>query len=79
MKDLKVFGNKMTKEQIFTEILNKGEFQVSDHERELQLENLRKEVGNLIVNMSVNTNDLTPWPISQIMKAMQECKVKLNI
>lgn len=70
MKDLKVFGNKMTKDLIFTEILNKGEYQVSDHERELQLENLRKEVGKIIVFMTVNSNDLTPWPITLIMKAM---------
>ena len=52
---------------------------MSDHERELQLENLRKEVADIIVNMSINTNDLTVWPISQIMKAMLECKVKLNV
>tara|TARA_B110000285_G_C14980479_1_gene541107 strand:+ start:164 stop:358 length:195 start_codon:yes stop_codon:yes gene_type:complete len=64
MKDLKAFGNKMTKDLIFTEILNKGEYQVSDHERELQLENLRKEIGNIIVGMSVNSTDLSPWPVS---------------
>ena len=33
-KDLKVFGNKMTEKEIFMEILNKGEFQVSDLERD---------------------------------------------
>ena len=48
MKDLKAFGNKMTKDLIFTEILNKGEYQVSDHERELQLENLNK---NSLINI----------------------------
>ena len=47
-------------------------------ERELVLENLRKEVANIIVQMSVNTTDLTPWPVSQIMKAMLQCNVKLN-
>ena len=51
---------------------------MSDHERELVLENLRKEVAHIIVNMSVNANDLTPFPLSQILKAMSECKVKLN-
>ena len=34
-KDLKVFGNKMTRDEIFMEILNKGEYQVSDGERDL--------------------------------------------
>jgi ribosome maturation protein SDO1 len=33
-KDLKVFGDKMTEKEIFMEILNKGEFQVGDLERE---------------------------------------------
>lgn len=30
----KAFGNKMTQDEIFMEILNKGEYQVSDLERE---------------------------------------------
>ena len=28
--------------------------------------------------MTVNSESLTPWPITQIMKAMSECKIKLN-
>jgi len=60
------------------EILNKGEFQVSDLEREGQLENLRKEVAHIIVAMCVNSKDLTSYPLSIILKAMSEKKVKLN-
>jgi ribosome maturation protein Sdo1 len=53
-KDLAVFGNKMTESEIFMEILNKGEYQVSDLEREALLENMKKEVAHLIVGMSVD-------------------------
>ena len=47
----------MSEEQIIMEILNKGEFQVSDKEREGQLENLRLDIANIIVKMVINTND----------------------
>jgi len=33
-KEMKVFGPKMTEKDVMMEILNKGEFQVSDLERE---------------------------------------------
>jgi ribosome maturation protein Sdo1 len=60
------------------EILNKGEYQVSDLERDAVLENLRKEIAHLIVSMCVNSKDLSCFPLSIILKAMSECKVKLN-
>ena len=68
----------MTRDEIFMEILNKGEYQVSDGERDLQLENLKKEVAHIIVDMTVNKETLGSWPISIILKAMGECNVKLN-
>ena len=52
------------------EILNKGDYQVSDLERESQLENLRKEVAHLITNMCVNKNNLGSIPLSLVIKAM---------
>ena len=60
------------------EILNKGDFQVSDLEREGQLDNLRKEVAHIIVDMCVNSKNLRPFPINQILQAMSQCKVKIN-
>lgn len=39
------------------EILNKGEFQISDKERDDQLENLKLDIANIISKMSVNTTD----------------------
>lgn len=47
--DLKVFGEDLTEEDIIHEILNKGNMQVSDLEREDQLDNLKKDIANIIV------------------------------
>ena len=68
----------MTQQEIFMEILNKGEFQVSDLEREAGLENVRKEVAHIIVGMCVSSKDGGNFPLSIILKAMSECKVKLS-
>ena len=42
------------------------------------MENLKKEIAHIIVDMTVNSTDMSSWPLSQIMKAMGECNVKLN-
>jgi ribosome maturation protein Sdo1 len=47
----------MSEEEIIVEILNKGEFQLSDKERDTQLENLRLDIANIIVKMAINAND----------------------
>ena len=73
-----MFGNKLTVDEIFMEILNKGEYQISDLEREQLIDNMKKEVAHLIVEMSVNSNDLRPFPLNAILKAMTECKIKVS-
>lgn len=76
--DLKVFGEDLTEEDIIHEILNKGNMQVSDLEREDQLDNLKKDIANIIVQKCVNTKDGKQFPVSIIMKAMQEVNCKIN-
>ena len=68
----------MTEDQIIMEILNKGEFQVSDKERESQLDNLKLDIANLIVKMSINETDGNKFPVSIILKAMTEANCKVN-
>ena len=46
-KDLQKFGKK-SRDEIITEILNKGEYQMSELEREDKLEKLRLEIANWI-------------------------------
>ncbi len=76
--DLRVFGEELTEEEIIQEILNKGEMQVSDLEREDQLDNLKKDIANIIVSKCVNTKDQKQFPVSIIVKAMNEVNVKIN-
>ena len=70
-KDLNAFG-KLSEEEIVIEILNKGELQVSDLEREEQLDSLKKDIANIIVQKCVNTVDNKQFPVSIILKAMEE-------
>jgi ribosome maturation protein SDO1 len=58
--------------------LNKGELQVSDLEREDQLENLRKDIANIIMSKCVNNKDGKQFPVSIILKAMSEVNCKIN-
>ena len=60
------------------EILNKGDMQVSELERDEHLDNLKKEIANIIAQKCVNTTDGKQFPVSIIMKAMNEANVKIN-
>lgn len=42
------------------------------------IDNLKKEIAHLIVELSVNSNDLRAFPLNTILKAMTECKVRIN-
>ena len=73
----KAFKN-MSSDDIIIEILNKGEYQVSEIERENQLDNLKNEIANIICKMCVNQEDGNQFPVSIIVKAMNELNVKIN-
>ena len=68
----------MSEDEIIIEILNKGEFQVSDKEREDQLESLKLDIANIIAKMGVNSEDGNSFPVSIILKAMNELNCKVN-
>ncbi|CDW78721.1 ribosome maturation protein sbds-like [Stylonychia lemnae] len=76
-KDFKVFGD-LSYDEIIMEILNKGDLQVSELERDDQLDNLKKEIANIIAQKCVNTTDGKQFPVSIIMKAMNEVNAKIN-
>lgn len=75
--DLKVFGE-LTAEHIILEILNKGELQVSELERGDHLESLKKDIANIIVSKCVNSKDGKQFPVSIILKAMNEANCNIN-
>lgn len=78
-KDLQKFG-KMSRDQIIMEILNKGEFQMSDLERDDKLESVRQEIANWISSQCVNSETGNEFPSSIILRGMNEInsKVVLN-
>ena len=68
----------MSTDEIIVEILNKGEFQESEAEREDQLGKITQEIANIIVKMTINSEDGNKFPVSIIQKAMTQMKVKIN-
>ena len=76
--DLKKFG-KMSREEIITEILNKGEFQMTDMEREDQLEKKKLDIATWISSQCINSQDGNQFPPNIILKAMKEANVKVNL
>ncbi|PVU94350.1 hypothetical protein BB561_002609 [Smittium simulii] len=58
--------------QIITEILKKGEQQVSDKERANSLENAYKDIANIVAEKCVNPQTKKPYTVTIIEKAMAE-------
>lgn len=57
------FG-KMKYESIVAEILNNGQFQVSELERESKLDALKKDVAKIISEKTINPTNNKPYPLS---------------
>lgn len=74
---VKAFGTTDIK-VISTEILLKGELQVSTKEREHVVDALRKDVATIIAEKCVNPATKRPYPISIIEKAMADLHVSLK-
>jgi ribosome maturation protein SDO1 len=61
---------------ILREILQKGELQVGEKERELALQKMRKEVASMLAAMSVNPTTLRPYAVTLIEKVMKDVHFK---
>ncbi|VDD91035.1 unnamed protein product [Enterobius vermicularis] len=53
-------------------ILDKGDLQISEKERQVQAESSFKEVANMIANMCVNPETKRPYSIAVIEKALKD-------
>jgi ribosome maturation protein SDO1 len=62
------------------QILNKGELQVGEKEREHDLTSLRKEIATLVAEKCVDPATQAPYSVSIVEKAMLEAgySVKAN-
>lgn len=55
------------------EILDKGDLQVSDKERQVSSETNFKELANMISDMCVNTDTKRPYSSAVIEKTLKDC------
>ncbi|RWS12678.1 ribosome maturation protein SBDS-like protein [Dinothrombium tinctorium] len=68
---IKCFGTDDHK-QVCLQILEKGELQVSEKERQTQLESSFKDIATIISDKCVNPETKRPYPVSMIEKAMKQ-------
>ncbi|KAF9478701.1 Shwachman-Bodian-diamond syndrome protein [Pholiota conissans] len=67
----KAFG-KIQLSDVVKEILNKGEVQVGEKERDHDLVSLRKEIATLVAEKCVDPATQRPYPVGMVEKAMAE-------
>ncbi len=73
----KAFGS-TDETAILSEILQRGELQVGEKEREAALLKMRKETASSLAGMSVNPATLRPYPVTLIEKVMKDVHFKLD-
>ncbi|XP_019615547.1 PREDICTED: ribosome maturation protein SBDS-like [Branchiostoma belcheri] len=68
---VKAFGTE-DQTEICKQILKKGELQVSEKERQAQLESMYKDIATLVADMCVNPDTKRPYTVGLIEKAMKD-------
>uniref|UniRef100_A0A6M2DJ04 Ribosome maturation protein SBDS n=1 Tax=Xenopsylla cheopis TaxID=163159 RepID=A0A6M2DJ04_XENCH len=71
-EDLQKYFGKDDETEVCKEILAKGELQVSDKERNSQLDLLFKDIATTVANKCVNPDTKRPYPVTMIEKAMKD-------
>eukprot|EP00164_Ancoracysta_twista_P001473 GFYU01001921.1.p1 GENE.GFYU01001921.1~~GFYU01001921.1.p1 ORF type:complete len:255 (-),score=74.61 GFYU01001921.1:118-882(-) len=71
-KDLEAVFGHSEETKIAIEILEKGDLQVSDKERDLNLENLFHEVSQIITEKCVNPTNNKPLTVGLVEKALRD-------
>ncbi|RVE65133.1 hypothetical protein OJAV_G00133630, partial [Oryzias javanicus] len=68
---VKAFGTE-DQTEICKQILAKGELQVSDKERQSQLETMFRDIATTVADKCVNPDTKRPYPVSLIERAMKD-------
>jgi len=68
---LEAFGTD-DEDVICIDVLNKGEFQVSEQERQMQTDALMKDIASRVTAMCVDPKTQSPYPLSTIERCMRE-------
>ncbi|GFT60924.1 ribosome maturation protein SBDS [Nephila pilipes] len=74
---IKCFG-KDNQTEICEEILDKGELQISEKERQVQLESTFKDIATIVADKCINPESKRPYPMSIIEKSMKECHISVK-
>jgi ribosome maturation protein SDO1 len=64
--------------KICTEILDKGELQISEKERQNQLESTFKDIATIVSEKCINSETKRPFPVSIIEKSMKQIHFSVN-
>ena len=67
---VKAFGKDVKQQDIILEILNKGELQVGEKERQAELERIKNEVVSIVASKLINPNSKMPYSTQMIEKAL---------
>ncbi|OAX43634.1 Shwachman-Bodian-diamond syndrome protein [Rhizopogon vinicolor AM-OR11-026] len=76
--DLKKAFGTTSVDDVVKEILEKGEVQVGEKERDHDLASLRKEIATLVAEKCVDPGTQRPYPVGMIEKAMAEAGVSVK-
>ena len=77
-KVLKEVFPKMTYQEVIKLILDKGDIQTGEREREKGTANLKRYISNIIVQKTYNTDNGLPFPQDMITQALDDINFKYN-
>jgi ribosome maturation protein SDO1 len=63
---------------IYTKILKKGDIQITEKERSIQLEQVTKDIASIISSKCINPDTKRPYTSSMVEKAMSDLHVSIN-
>ena len=77
-KVLKEVFPKMSYQDIIKLILDKGDIQTGEKEREEGISNIKRYISNIIVQTTYNTDNGLPFPQDMIMQALDDINFRYN-
>ena len=77
-EDLAHYFPNMSYEDIVKLILDKGEIQVSEKERNLNFMNIKNDIANIIVEKTYNKENGLPFPQNVIIKVLEDIKFQIR-
>eukprot|EP00758_Cryptobia_borreli_P005268 Tbor_TRINITY_DN4810_c0_g1::TRINITY_DN4810_c0_g1_i1::g.1510::m.1510/K14574/SDO1, SBDS; ribosome maturation protein SDO1 len=74
-----ITGEKMSEKEAVRYVLDKGELQVAQSERKMELENVTKKIAAIISQKCVNTTNNRPFPPSMIEQALKKLGATIHL